>query len=75
MIQLVFFGLIGYILLYILAKLNIFSGLTRIFPMINAFLVMILIIVVIIKSGFIRVIATVIGTIIALLSEYFKSIF
>jgi len=73
MIQLILFGIIIYIALYILAKLRIFTGLTNVFPVINGILLTILVVVFVIKSGLIRILAMVIGTLIAMINNFINS--
>ena len=64
-----------YIVLYILAKLRIFTELTKVFPVINGLLVTLLIIVVIIKTGLIRTLATMLVTIIGLMKDLISLFF
>ncbi|KGR78907.1 hypothetical protein [Ureibacillus manganicus] len=75
MVHLLLIGIILYIAFYILAKLRVSTRITKTMPIINSILLILLIIVVLIKSGLIRVLAMFVGTVIALITEFLGSYF
>lgn len=75
MVHLFLIGIILYIAFYILAKLRISTRITKAMPIINSLLVTLIIIVVVIKSGLIRVLAMGLGAIITLIKEFITSFF
>ncbi|CAM5180442.1 putative protein OS=Ureibacillus acetophenoni OX=614649 GN=SAMN05877842_103229 PE=4 SV=1 [Ureibacillus acetophenoni] len=64
-----------YIVLYILAKLRVSTGLTKSFPIINGLLVTLLIIIVVLKTGLIRIFAMFLGSIITMVKDLISSFF
>ncbi|BDH61527.1 hypothetical protein MTP04_16570 [Lysinibacillus sp. PLM2] len=75
MLQLILFGIVGYVILYFLAKLRIFPSITAVFPFINFVLLTILVIFIAIKSGLLRFIAMIIGVIVTLIKDAFSTLF
>jgi len=75
MLQLFGIGIILYIILFLLAKSNIYNGMSRLLSVVNTAIIVILIVIVLIKTGLIRVIATFISLLFIRLSEIMSSLF
>ncbi|MEK9198126.1 hypothetical protein ACH0B5_02075 [Ureibacillus sp. 179-F W5.1 NHS] len=75
MVQLFFIGIVCYLFLFLLAKLNIFNGLTRILSVINMVIVIGFGLFVLIKTGLLRTIATFISLLIIRMSELVTDLF
>ncbi|CAM5180596.1 hypothetical protein UACE39S_05279 [Ureibacillus acetophenoni] len=75
LIQIFLIGIVLYIVLYILAKLRVSTGLTKSFPIINGLLVTLLIIIVVLKTGLIRIFAMFLGSIITMVKDLISSFF
>ena len=75
MILLFFIGIILYGVLFLIAKLNIVNGLTRILSVVNTVLVVGFAIFVLVKTGLLRLMATFISFLLIRLSEFLGAVF
>lgn len=75
MIQLFLIGIILYAILFLLAKMNVFNGITRLFAVVNSIVIVVCIIFILVKTGLIRMLATAISFLLIRLSEWINSVF
>lgn len=75
MVQLFFIGIVCYTILFLLAKLNIYNGLTRILSIINMVIIIGFVLFALIKTGLLRTIATFISFLIIRVSEMVNELF
>lgn len=75
MIQLVFLGIILYVILYLLAKAQINSGLTRVLSVVNTVIIVVFGIVFLVKTGLLRVVAGFISFLLIRLTDFLGAMF
>lgn len=75
MIQLVIMGIILYVFLYLLAKLNIFNGITRVLSVVNTGFLIFFSIFVLVKTGLLRAITGFLSFLLIRITDFFGSLF
>lgn len=75
MFQLLIIVAILYIILLALTKLEIYKGLEKVLTIVNRIFIVLAIIIVVIKTGLIRLIATFISVLLIQISEFISTIF
>lgn len=74
MFHLFLIGIILYAILFLLAKMNVYNGITRLFAVINSIVIVVCIIFILVKTGLIRMLATAVSFLLIRLSEWINTV-